>query len=493
MTSASLAADGVYVYTDRSFDPATGTAKGLRSDFNFGTPAKGYASETDRPGKQRAEYKAFIEKKIYPLLDAASRKGERSRKDVDGDVLGVTFGGAIITEYEIVRALVQDVSLAGFGLTVVALYMWAHMSGSVFLTIAGMFEIAISFPAAYFFYRVVMGLRYVSILQFLSVFVILGIGVDDIFVFYDTYAQATAATGRDTDLVLRLSYAYKHAGRAMLVTSFTSAAAFCSNLASAIPAVQVFGVFIAIMVVLNYVAAVSWFPACIAFWETRLLNRGGGGGKFTPECCRSIPKPLATMNAWFKRKFPRLSQMASFKTYAEWLHRSRYQLLALCFAIIVGSSFFAWRLPPSSEVPKLFPLDHNVQRFIDWTQSRFADESLSCASYTECAEESLEELNDLEKMVPPAGPPSPGDGGSSGPPGSGGGGGGGGGVGGISPPPPPPPRVPPFTDEQLGDLADVLLRIFDADDDGGLNATEAGTAFSAMRFSGEGLVDGVLR
>ena len=218
-TTASLAADGVYVYTDRSFDPATGTAKGLRTDFNFGTPAKGYASEKDRPEKQRAEYKAFIEKEIFPTLSAAARRGEKNRKDGGGgggDVLGVTFGGPIITEYEIVRALIQDVSLAGFGLAVVAVYMWAHMNGSVFLTLAGMFEIAISFPAAYFLYRVVMGLRYVSILQFLSVFVILGIGVDDVFVFYDTYAQATAATGRDTDLVLRLSYAYKHAGRAML-------------------------------------------------------------------------------------------------------------------------------------------------------------------------------------------------------------------------------------------------------------------------------------
>ena len=312
-TTAALAADGVYAYTDRSFDPSKGTAQGLRTDLNFGTPVSGYASETDRPGEQRAAYKSFIEKKIYPVLSAASDRGENiQRRGGDGsDGLIVTFGGPIITEYEIVQALIKDVALAGFGLAVVAIYMWAHMNGSVFLTIAGMFEIAISFPAAYFVYRVIMGLRYVSILQFLSVFVILGIGVDDIFVFYDTYAQATAATGRDTDLVLRLSYAYKHAGRAMLVTSFTSAAAFCSNLASAIPAVQVFGIFIAIMVFFNYAAAISWFPACIAFWEIKLLNRGGGGGKFTPACCRFLPKPIAASSAFFKAKFPQWSKVGS--------------------------------------------------------------------------------------------------------------------------------------------------------------------------------------
>jgi len=365
----------------------------------------GYASELDRPGAQRGEYVEFVKKQLYPTLKAAA---DGNLKGGDADRLGVTFGGPIITEYEVVQALIQDVSLAGVGLMVVAVYMWAHLDGSVFLTLAGMFEIAISFPAAYFFYRVVMGLRYVSILQFLSVFVILGIGVDDIFVFFDTFRQATAATGRDSDLVLRLSYTYKHAGRAMLVTSFTSAAAFCSNLASAIPAVQVFGIFIAIMVVLNYIAVVSWFPACVAFWETRLLNKGGGGSKLG--CCRSVPRPLAASKAFIQARAkawcPRWHDAVatwSFKSYAEFLQRRRHHLLALAAALTLVACFFASQLPASSEVPKLFPPGHNVQRFIDWTQVRFADESLDCVSYTECAEVSKDILDEMGKS-----PPAPG-------------------------------------------------------------------------------------
>ena len=46
----------------------------------------------------------------------------------------------------------------------------------------------------------------------------------------------------------------------MLVTSMTSGAAFAANLASAIPAVQVFGVFIAVMVLINYFLVITWFP-----------------------------------------------------------------------------------------------------------------------------------------------------------------------------------------------------------------------------------------
>jgi hypothetical protein len=67
--------------------------------------------------------------------------------------------------------------------------------------------------------------------------------------------------------------------------------------------------------------------------------QGGGGGRFTPAFCRAIPKPLATMNAFFTRKFPRLCKVASFKSYAEFLHRARYHLLVLCFTIMAGGLY----------------------------------------------------------------------------------------------------------------------------------------------------------
>ena len=207
---------------------------------------------------------------MYPALTAAVA---RARDPSEGpDRLDVIFGGEEITRFEIRRALASDVTLAAIGFGVVAGYMWMHLDGSAFLALCGLFEIALSFPAAYFFHRVVLGVERVSVLQFLSVFVILGIGVDDVFVFYESFAAATRAVGRSPEtLVVRLSYAYEHAGRAMLVTSFTSAAAFCANVASAIPAVQAFGVFVSVMVALNYIFVTTWFPACIAVRERYLV------------------------------------------------------------------------------------------------------------------------------------------------------------------------------------------------------------------------------
>ena len=232
-----------------------------------------------------------------------------------------------------------------------SVYMWAHLDGSVFLAAAcGMAEIVISFPLAYAFHRVVMGLEYVSILQFLAVFVILGIGVDDVFVFYNT-CTGHAGGGRDGDLTARLSYAYEHAGRAMLVTSFTSAAAFCSNLASAIPAVRVFGVFLAVMVGANYVLVVTWFPACIACWEMYIRPVQDRplepvmGGKHVNDARVAAFVNRCELARWvhprFKRKYPWLYRDCTFKNYARFLREHKRWLIFLCIGLGAGGMVVA--------------------------------------------------------------------------------------------------------------------------------------------------------
>ena len=477
--TTQLAAEGLYGYTDKTFDPSRGTATGLRAEFHFGTPVDGFTSEKDRSGAQREQFVEFVKAQLYPKLKAASKYGENPANGPDR--LGVTFGGDVITELEIVEALYRDVSLAGIGFSIVSVYMWAYLDGSVFLAACGMAEIVISFPLAYAFHRVVMGLEYVSILQFLAVFVILGIGVDDVFVFYNTYAQATRAVGRDSDLTARLSYAYEHAGRAMLVTSFTSAAAFCSNLASAIPAVRVFGVFLAVMVGANYLLVVTWFPACIACWEMYIRpvqDRSlepvmGANMSMTRRFAAFVNRcrPLDWGVSRFKQKYPRVYRECTFKNYARFLRRRRRWLIFLCIGLGTGGMIGATQLQGSNEVPKMFPDGHNVQRFLDWTQTKFADESLGCASYSDCAQHAADEIKQLDDLTP-------------------------------SPPPLPP--VVPFTEGEIQTMATDVMTYFDKDGDGELSYAELESAFTAMGLeqlidagggsSGmERLVNGVLR
>ena len=46
----------------------------------------------------------------------------------------------------------------------------------------GMLQILISFPSTYFFYRLIFQIEHFGTLQVLAIYVILGIGADDIFV-----------------------------------------------------------------------------------------------------------------------------------------------------------------------------------------------------------------------------------------------------------------------------------------------------------------------
>ena len=183
--------------------------------------------------------------------------------------------------------MIHDAKLIAVGLALVVVYTYVH-TGSVFITFCGILEILVSFPAAYAFYAYVLKLKTISVLQFLAIFIILGIGVDDVFVFYDSFEDASKAVGiRGDTLEARLNYAYDHAGRAMLVTSMTSGAAFAANIASAIPAVQVFGVFIAVMVLVNYFLVITWFPACLAahdrYWRSRKDYKYCGLGGLTTD------------------------------------------------------------------------------------------------------------------------------------------------------------------------------------------------------------------
>lgn len=59
----------------------------------------------------------------------------------------------------------------------------------------------------------------------------------------------------------------------------------------------------------------------------------------------------------------------SWQVYAEHIHKQRVALLGLCGGtLVVVLAVLLPRLEPSNSLPLLFPVKHNVQRFIDYTQ-----------------------------------------------------------------------------------------------------------------------------
>ena len=82
--------------------------------------------------------------------------------------------------------------------------------------LCGMFEILISFPLACWVWLILLQQRGVTNLMFVAIFVILGIGADDIFVYVDAWKQsALKDKSISGSLEDRFEWAYRRAVVAM--------------------------------------------------------------------------------------------------------------------------------------------------------------------------------------------------------------------------------------------------------------------------------------
>lgn len=70
------------------------------------------------------------------------------------------------------------------------IFVFAYVSfhfKSLFLGLCGLIVMLISFPLAFFIYKYVYLIDYFVPLQYSSVFLVIGIGTDDIYVFHDNW------------------------------------------------------------------------------------------------------------------------------------------------------------------------------------------------------------------------------------------------------------------------------------------------------------------
>ena len=100
-------------------------------------------------------------------------------------VLDRYFGFAGGTDAEFDYYLAQDLMKAGISVVLVFLVLWAA-TDSLFITSCGLFQILVSFPIGMFVWIVVMDEPGITYLMYNGIFIILGIGCDDIFVFMVT-------------------------------------------------------------------------------------------------------------------------------------------------------------------------------------------------------------------------------------------------------------------------------------------------------------------
>lgn len=100
-----------------------------------------------------------------------------------------------------------------------------------------------------------------STLNQLTIFMILGIAADDIFVYCDAWRQSGLIPHIAQDDKRRIAYAFKRSFRAITVTSSTTAVAFLANATSDIRPIRAFGIFAAIIVPVNFIIVILMMPS----------------------------------------------------------------------------------------------------------------------------------------------------------------------------------------------------------------------------------------
>jgi hypothetical protein len=194
----------------------------------------------------------------------------KAELEMDNSDLKVFFWGdqSWLIDYYLNR----DVGFVMTAFILVFFVLWAQTE-SAFLAACGIFEIIISYPLGTFVWHVILQEPYVTYLNYNALFIILGIGADDIFVLVDAFKQASLQPEHISgSLETRFAWAYNRAASAMLATSLTTCAAFAACASSVIWDVAGFGIVAAVCIACDYLLVISWLAAAIIVQERYLKD-----------------------------------------------------------------------------------------------------------------------------------------------------------------------------------------------------------------------------
>ncbi len=369
-------------FFDRDF--GSGRLKGepyksslLKSQMKFGLPLAGYSSINDRRQRQMTTIREQI-KGMIDLLDT-----------VGSPDIVVVYSGPGVYDEVFLRYLNEDVFLIFGSLVFITVYMIFHTKSLLFgfagyLPIPlvmtpisrnletyfskspppaalcfcpGILSIFLSLPVTLFLYIALLGNEKVGVLNTAFLFVILGIGCDDVFVFYDTWRQVRTASNK----AKRVQAVFRKCGPALGFTSVTTAVAFLSNCASNIAPVRDFGVFMGSLVMVNYFLVMTFFASVVILRSPDGMgekvinansNSAGSGASTTAQ--KSGPTHVG------KRGRPRHRRMTAF---FDFVHTNMYSLTVFTLVFIAVCASYIPELELEDQTVETLPSDAKIELY----------------------------------------------------------------------------------------------------------------------------------
>jgi predicted RND superfamily exporter protein len=311
----------------------------LRTQFRFKIPIDLDSGDFNA---LRKEWTALVDDEIFPFL---WERQELQRDEDSRLLLNVWFDGTNIQDMQVMDQLRRDLLLAVGSLSVVFVYMTFH-TGSPLLVAAGLSCVVTAIPCAYVVFFLIKGFdASLGIVSFLALFVIVGFGTDNIFVYTDFWHDSwdhiedrKAASA----LIQRLSWTYRNAGKATFATTFTTSLSFFANLASTLKPLREFGLFMGLCVVMVWIlVSLVYVPVCLI--EERKCKGCWNGNQCRHSSTTGLRRGVSLL-----------------ESLAEKLYQCRAGCCFIPFALAVMSGYFAianFKLDTS--FPSLFPEEHN--------------------------------------------------------------------------------------------------------------------------------------
>jgi len=297
-------------------------------------------------------------------------------KDDETEQLRIFFNGDGVEGYEAMAAVQNDLLWALGSYVFVLFYATLH-TRSIFLACLGLFLVMLSIPCALSIFSHASGMQTISLMSCLSIFIVIGIGSDMLFVYTDFWKQSIQ---HSRDPVKRLKFTYLQASTSTAATTFTTAMSFLANLASVLRPLREFGFFMGACVVSAWLIMFFGYPPILVIGERchrrcqRCLHNSGkekaaeeqamlsGAGRRNSVAIihRRSSVAVAAMLDPEKKGVGEMHQNLLGSRFAGFVHDWKVCLLIVFIVGTGGSLMLAMRnLEQAGGVPQIFPPEHN--------------------------------------------------------------------------------------------------------------------------------------
>uniref|UniRef100_A0A6U0VZ18 SSD domain-containing protein n=1 Tax=Pinguiococcus pyrenoidosus TaxID=172671 RepID=A0A6U0VZ18_9STRA len=376
-----------------------GFAIRTQSTWHFGAPLEGYNSALDDQSEQFREYMEFlaakdgsvggVEEQLFELFDVSTNEDglfpyypSPYRTTIDEDGISILWNSPPMRENEFQRLVTSDLFFSIFSILFVLIWMRIHV-GNTFVTAVSMLQIVASIPVTVLIYRGIYQIAFFQQLHALTLFIILGIGADDIFVFVDGWKHSAPITeerrGEASEEELhelyheRMYYTYTHTREAVFNTSFTTAFAFIATGASPLMPISTFGYFAATAIILNYAFVMTLTPSTVYVAEKYFNYPFTQCMPFLKSCAPKDKVDSIDRSAYAVARKPEEEKPTFVEKYYIPFMTAEYKgfpvvsttLVVTLLGLGIYLLVLGLQLQPPEEQEQWFPSDHIIQKAED--------------------------------------------------------------------------------------------------------------------------------